>query len=449
MRDWMAVTTAELYFETGDWDAVRSHLDMAATHPGGRQLIFRRLCEAEVCLGVGDEESAARYLEEIEPLVARSSEPQFIGAFGALLAESRRRARDLVGARAAVGNALDRIELCTDDVMRIARVTAAGMRVEADIAQRARDLRERADERDALARARIHMQRLRAAAAEGGPVERAWFASGAADLARARGRTELKLWMKAAREWEEISRPFQRAVALWRATEAHIEAGDRGAAAGSAQGALEITDRLGARWLTEELIALAGRARLRSVTSARPRAESARPAGQAIRQPVGTGPVPVPTRIRLGSPPGSARCWRWSPRGQPIVRSARPCTWRRRPPASTSRGFSASWACGVVRKPRQWRTGCISAEPVRGGSGRCESLLDRHDAQEHVDDRGVELVARGRRQLGRGYRGTGPAVDRSVRMAFQESQQATSAPPVGSLRRQAVGISGSVPALVM
>jgi len=262
MHDWMAVTMAELSFEIGAWEGARSYLDMTPTHPGGRQLIFRRLSQAEVCLGVGDEERAAGYLEEIEPLVARSSEPQFIGAFGTLLAESRRRGRDLAGARAAVGNALDRIELCTDDVMRIARVTAAGMRVEADIAQRARDLREKADERDAVARARIHMQRLRAAAAEGGPVERAWAASGAADLARARARSDPKLWIKAAREWETISRPFQRAVALWRATEAYIEAGDRPAAAQAAQDAVEITGRLGARWLTAELVALAQRARL-------------------------------------------------------------------------------------------------------------------------------------------------------------------------------------------
>ena len=106
------------------------------------------------------------------------------------------------------------------------------------------------------------MQRLRAAAAEGGPVERAWSASGAADLARARGRSDPKLWIKAAREWETISRPFQRAVALWRATEAHIEAGDRTGAAQTAGDALEITSRLGARWLTEELTALAQRARL-------------------------------------------------------------------------------------------------------------------------------------------------------------------------------------------
>jgi ATP/maltotriose-dependent transcriptional regulator MalT len=262
IRDHMFATIADVSFEIGDWKAARSYLDQAATHPGGRQLIFRRLCEAELCLGVGDGERAAQALEEIEPLVARSSEPQFIGAFGALLAESRRRSYDLTGARAAVGNALDRIELCTDDVMRIARVTAAGMRVEADIAQRARDLRERGDERDALARARIHMQRLRAAAQEGGPVERAWSAMGAAELTRARGRSDPKSWMAAAREWAAITRPFQRAVALWRATEAHIEAGDRAAASETAQDALEDARRLGARWLVEELTALAQRARL-------------------------------------------------------------------------------------------------------------------------------------------------------------------------------------------
>ncbi len=179
-----------------------------------------------------------------------------------MLAELRRRRRDLAGARAAVTYALDRMELCTDDVMRIARVTAAGMRVEADIAERARDLREKADERDAVARARIHMQRLRAAASEGGPVERAWQAVGAAELARARGRSDPKLWITAAREWETMGRPYVRVYSLWRATEAYVEAGDRAAACSCAETALEEARKLGARWLEDELVALAQRARL-------------------------------------------------------------------------------------------------------------------------------------------------------------------------------------------
>jgi DNA-binding CsgD family transcriptional regulator len=260
--DWMLLTVSDLSFELGDWSAARDYFEQAGAHPAGRQLIFRLLREVELALGVGDHEVAVASLEEVEPLVARSSEPQWIGAFGTLKAECLRRRRDLAAARAAVASALDRIELCTDDVARIARVTAAGIRVEADIAQRARDLNERADERDALSRARIHMQRLRAAATEGGPVESAWKASGAAELARARGRSDAKLWMAAAREWEAISRPFQRALTLWRAAEAHVDAGDRVTAAETAQTALELGRRLGAQWLVDELTALTQRARL-------------------------------------------------------------------------------------------------------------------------------------------------------------------------------------------
>ena len=260
--DWMSLTVSNLSFEAGDWETARKYLVPAAAQITGRQLIFRHLREAEFALGIGDDERAELCLDEAEPLVARSSEPQWIGAFGTLLAELRRRQRDLPGARAAVAHALDRMEVCTDDVARIARVTAAGLRVEADVAQRARDLRERADERDAIARSRIHMQRLRDAAQEGGPVERAWRAVGTAELARARGKSDPKLWTVAAREWETMSRPFQQALALWRATEAQVEAGDRTEARDTARETLEVSQRLGARWLVDEVSALAQRARL-------------------------------------------------------------------------------------------------------------------------------------------------------------------------------------------
>jgi DNA-binding CsgD family transcriptional regulator/tetratricopeptide (TPR) repeat protein len=260
--NWLLLTASDLAFQAGDWRSAQEHFDQVDTHPAGRTLIFRLLRDTELALGAGDEERSAQRLEELEPLISRSSEPQWIGEFGTLKAECLRRRRDLPGARSAVGAALDRIELCTDDVMRIARVTAAGMRVEADIAQRARDLRERADERDALARARIHVQRLRAASQEGGPVESAWLAVGAAELARARGRSDAKLWRAAAREWEAMSRPFQQAFALSRGAEAQIDAGDRSAASETAQAVLEIAGRLGSGWLADEMTALAQRARL-------------------------------------------------------------------------------------------------------------------------------------------------------------------------------------------
>ncbi len=289
VTDWMLLTVSDMSFETGDWQSARRYFDQVGAHPTGRQEIFRLLRGTEHALGVGEEEPAVRGLEQLEPLVARSSEPQWIGAFGTLKAECLRRRRDLAGARDAVANALDRIELCTDDVARIARVTAAGMRVEADIAQRARDLRDRADERDALARSRIHMQRLRAAAQEGGPVERAWSAVGAAELARARGRADAKLWRAAAREWEVISRPFQEAFALLRGTEAQIDAGDRSAAAETAQAALAISRQLGAGWLVDELTALAQRARL---DLGEPVEERGRPSSETNGSGSGSGPDP-------------------------------------------------------------------------------------------------------------------------------------------------------------
>ena len=146
--------------------------------------------------------------------------------------------------------------------MRIARVTAIGLKIEADVAQRARDLHEKAQERDAIARARIHMQRLTAAAQEGGPVERGWRDTGAAELARARGRNDPKLWVKAAASWEAIQRPYPGAMARWRAAEAYVEAGDRAAAAEEARRALEGGRALGSRWVVGESIALAERARL-------------------------------------------------------------------------------------------------------------------------------------------------------------------------------------------
>lgn len=234
----------------------------------GRQLISCRLREAEHALGDGDEERAARALDAAHVLVLASSEPQWIGSFGTLQAERLRRGGQLEAARDAVQGTLDRIELCTDDVARLARVTAVGIAVESDLAQRARDLGEKSLERAAVARARIHSQRLQAAAQAGGPVERAWQAVGRAALARARGRNDPRLWLDAAAGWKALERPYPEASCRWRAAEAAVEVGDRAGAAGTAQTALAIARQLGAEWLVDELTALAASARLDLGTAA-------------------------------------------------------------------------------------------------------------------------------------------------------------------------------------
>ena len=162
--------------------------------------------------------------------------------------------------------------------------TARAVGVEADRALRARDLHERSDARDALTRARLHMLRLEAAAEAGGPVEAAWCAVGAAQLARARGRNKAALWHRAASAWDELGRPYPAAVTRWREVEALVEAGDREAAAPVARAAI------GARWLSTALENLSSRGRLdisdrsAAVADAAPEVEPEDPFGLTTRE---------------------------------------------------------------------------------------------------------------------------------------------------------------------
>jgi ATP/maltotriose-dependent transcriptional regulator MalT len=261
-HDWATLTVSELAFESGDWELARRTMSLSPARASGTLYMFCQLRAADFALGVGDEEEAERRLDAVAEHVDMSAEPQWIGAFGAIRGELLARQRDLEGAQRAVQDALDRMELCTDDVMRIARVSLVGVMIEADRAQRARDLGVAAERRDALARARIHVQRLEAAAEEGGPVERARLAHGKGELARARDRGGQKEWARAAGAWEAITRPYPVAISRWREAEALVAADDRAAATTAATQALAVADSLGSQWLIREVRGLADRARL-------------------------------------------------------------------------------------------------------------------------------------------------------------------------------------------
>jgi predicted ATPase/DNA-binding CsgD family transcriptional regulator len=259
---WIKLTVAEMAFVAGDWRTAQEALSPAPTRAAGLLFIFRKLAGAEVALGIGDEEGAAECLDAAEDLVAVTNQPQWISLYGALRADLLVRQRDLAGAQAAVQQALDRLEVCTDDVSGIAWVSCIGLCVEADRAQRARDLRESADVRDALTRARLHADRLGAAAQDGGPVEQARHVQGKAELARARGRGGAREWHRAADAWDGIKRPYHAAIARWREAEALAAADDRAGAAEAAAAALVAAEELGSEWLAREVRTLGERARL-------------------------------------------------------------------------------------------------------------------------------------------------------------------------------------------
>ncbi|HEX4717246.1 MAG TPA: AAA family ATPase [Thermoleophilaceae bacterium] len=284
-RSWLRMLSAELAVDNGDWDQVETHLPHAE-RAVGNQLLNAQLRRAELALGRGQHERARELLAQLEAEVAETAEPQYLGPYGALLAELRRREGDLDGAREAIDDALDRLEFCTEDVMRLARVTAVGVAVEADRAQRARDLGDAAEQRGATARARELLERVRAAAIDGGPVEAAWAATAEAEDARARGKPDPKRWGAAAEAWDGLQRPYPAARTRLFQAEAYLLGDDREKAAEAVCAALAGADRLGAGWLAGEARALAARARLRLDAEAEP-AQPESPAPAPREDPFG------------------------------------------------------------------------------------------------------------------------------------------------------------------
>ena len=261
-RGWLRLTAAKYAFEVGDWAEAREQIDVTFERTAGIVTIFRHLVVADLAAGIGDDDEALGHLGAIAGDVACSIEPQWIGPYGALLAELQARGGELPQAQATVAAALDRMEVCTDDIARIAQVSLAGLSVEADRAQRGRDLGDAAMRRDATARARIHFDRIEAAAQDGGPLEAAGLLEARAELARARGRATARLWARAAQEWDAVTLPYRATIARWHEAECRAEHGDREEAANCAAAALRRADELGSRWLQREIRTLAARARL-------------------------------------------------------------------------------------------------------------------------------------------------------------------------------------------
>jgi ATP/maltotriose-dependent transcriptional regulator MalT len=259
---WVALLVAEIEFEIGDWRAAAAAMPQERRRYWGSTLLDHRVRRIEQALGRGDADAARLDLDVAERVAVDSTEPQFLGPIAAYRAELERRAGDIGAARRAVDDGLDRMEFCTDDLARIAQVAIAGVQVEADEAQRARDRQDADAERNALERADAMAERVRLAALDGGPVMAAAGALAEAELARAENRDDAEVWERAAAATEEIGRPYRAVYARWREAEALVRVREREGAAQAAGAALEAARRLGSRWLAAEVEGLATRARL-------------------------------------------------------------------------------------------------------------------------------------------------------------------------------------------
>jgi len=264
-QGWLALAIAQQSFDTGDWEGAEAALaEVDRRRPaGGSWELEPRLRHAELALARDERDVAHALLERAAELAVDSREPQYLGVLGALQAELAAREGDTEGARAAVDDALDRIEFCSDDALRMAMVSAAGLTAEATAAQHARDLGDAGAVAAALEHAELLIARVRACAEDDGPLEQAHLAHAEADYCRAVGSDQADRWVAAAARWDALRRPYPAATARWRHAEALVAAGDREAAASVASAAMVTAERLGATWLAGELESLAARGRLR------------------------------------------------------------------------------------------------------------------------------------------------------------------------------------------
>jgi DNA-binding CsgD family transcriptional regulator/tetratricopeptide (TPR) repeat protein len=262
---WLTLAIAQYAFDAGDWETADDVLGGMERRlfASGQSELNARLRRAELALGRDERDAAREQLARAAELAVDSREPQYLGVLGALQAELATREGHVAGARAAVDLALDRIEFCSDDALRMAMVSAAGLIAEATAAQHARDLGDEAAVAAAVGHAELLIARVRACAEDGGPLEQAYLAHAEADYCRALGSDQVARWAEGAAAWESFGRPYPAAIAHWRQAEALVAAGDREGAVGPASEASAAAERLGAAWLAGELESLAARARLR------------------------------------------------------------------------------------------------------------------------------------------------------------------------------------------
>jgi DNA-binding CsgD family transcriptional regulator/tetratricopeptide (TPR) repeat protein len=262
---WVACARSEILFFLGRWDEAEAVLPARNRGEGSATLANLLLRRASLQLGRGDTEAARKTVEHSRAFIADSVEPQYIAPAGALMVELELREGNVEAAREAAEKAIDQIEFCSDDAARRALISAAAAAVEADAADRARDLGDAAELEAAQLRAELMAARTDAAADEIGRrrLECAYSYTAAAHLARARGDADAAARAQAAADrWDDLSRPYQAAQMRLREAEGHAAAGDREAAGAAAARALATAEGIGSEWLAAEVAGLIARARL-------------------------------------------------------------------------------------------------------------------------------------------------------------------------------------------
>ncbi len=285
---WIICARSEILFYLGRWDEAEAILPARNSGQGTATLANLLLRRASLMLGRGDADAARKAVEHAGSWLANSVEPQYIAPAGALTVELELRSGNLEAAREAAEKAIDQLEFCSDDAARMALISAAATAVEAEAAERARDLGDDAELEAAQLRAELGAARTAAAAdVTGRDLERAYQATAVAHLARARDDADAADRAAAAADaWDQLPRPYQAAMCRRREAEIHAAHGEREAAGAAAAKSLAAAEQLGSEWLAAEVAGLIARARLPTgATATGASGDGARPDGNGTAPP--------------------------------------------------------------------------------------------------------------------------------------------------------------------
>jgi ATP/maltotriose-dependent transcriptional regulator MalT len=290
---WIICARSEILFYLGRWDEAEAILPARNQGQGSATLANLLLRRASLMLGRGDAAAARKEVEHAGTWLANSVEPQYIAPSGALMVELELRSGNVEAAREAAEKAIDQLEFCSDDAARMALISAAATAVEAEAAERARDLGDTAELEASQLRAELGAARTAAAAeVTGRCLERAYQATAEAQLARARDDADTAALAGAAADaWDKLPRPYQAAMCRRREAEAHAARGEREAAGAAAAKALAAAEELGSEWLAAEVAGLIARARLPpGAAAATPASDGDGAAAPADADPFGLTP---------------------------------------------------------------------------------------------------------------------------------------------------------------
>jgi DNA-binding CsgD family transcriptional regulator/tetratricopeptide (TPR) repeat protein len=231
--------------------------------------VFATLRQAEIATARGAFADAARLLAQASAEVAEVT-PDSVSLRAACVAELERWQGRFPQARTAVEDGLRSLGE-GDDPLYFARVVAAGVRVEADVAERALARRRPADAQEAKTRAELYFEHLAATAPATGTEPAALRATIDAECSRLVGVSDVARWERAVEANERWGSAYPIACTRFRLAEALLAAaGAREHAAALLREAHASATALEARPLREQIEGLARRARIDLVPVADP-----------------------------------------------------------------------------------------------------------------------------------------------------------------------------------